>query len=166
MKPVFLALFTFSLILSGCAGPREIPLPTPTTDNSQPARQVLTGFFEALNRADYAAADKLYGGSYETLTTMNPDVPASDHVTLWKQGCQFNGLQCLKVKEVVASDQVYENTFLFVVHFTNADGTLFAQGPCCGEDQTGVSPVSEFQYEVRLNQQGRFQVMDMPPYVP
>ncbi len=166
MKPSLLLFFTLTFVLAACGPIAEIPLPTATLDNSQLARQALIGFFEALNRGDYAAAERLFGDDYEILTSMNPDISASEHVALWKQGCQFNGFQCLKIKEIVSAEQVNENTFRFVVHFQNADGTLFIQGPCCGEDPTSVPPVSEFKYEVRRNDKGMFQVMDMPPYVP
>ena len=155
-----------ALFASACGPVAEIPLPTGTPDISQSARQALTGFFEALNRGDYAAADRLFWDDYEILTTMNPDIAAGDHVALWKQGCQFNGFQCLKIKEIVSSEQVDADTFRFVVHFQNADGTMFVQGPCCGEDPTGVPPVSEFAYQVRRDKTGNFRVMDMPPYVP
>jgi hypothetical protein len=165
MKPIFFALLASLFILSACAGPGTLA-PPPALDHREAASQVLSSFFEALNRSDYAAAARLYGGSYETLATMNPDIPADDHVALWKQGCQFNGLQCLKIKEILLSEQVDENTFHFIVKFQNADGSLFTQGPCCGEDETSMPPVSEFGYEVRRNANGQLQVMDMPPYVP
>jgi hypothetical protein len=158
MKRIFFVLLASMLILSACAGAAG--------DDNKAARQALSDFFDALNRGDYAAADILYGGSYETLATMNPDVPAGEHTTLWKQGCQFNGFQCLKIKEFLLSEQVDGNTFHFVVQFQNADGSLFVQGPCCGEDETSMPPVSEFGYEVRRSASGQLQVMDMPPYVP
>src|SRR5258706_3333042 len=153
-------------LLAACGRFAKTTLPRVPRDDSQSARQALTGFFEALNRGDYAAAESLFGDDYEILTTMNPDIPASDHVALWKQGCRFNGFQCLKIKDIVSSEQVNENIFRFTVHFANADGTLFIQRPCCGEDPTSVPSVSEFKYEVRRNDKGVFQVMDMTPYVP
>jgi hypothetical protein len=161
MKAILLFLLLFVLALSGCASPATTP-----DGDTQAARQALTRFFEALNLADYTAAAGLYGGSYETLATMNPDIPTGERARLWEQGCEFNGFQCLRVKEIVLSERVGETTFHFIVHFENADGTLFVQGPCCGEDETGMPPVSEFPYEVQRNAEGLFQVMDMPPYVP
>lgn len=166
MKPILSLFLTLAFGLVACAPVAEIPLPTGTPDTSQQARLALTGFFEALHRGDYAAADKLFWDDYEILTTMNPDISASDHVALWKQGCQFNGFQCLQIKEIVSSEQVDADTFRFVVHFENADGSLFIQGPCCGEDPTSVPPVSDFAYQVRRDPAGAFRVMDMPPYVP
>ena len=153
-------------MLAACQPPSEIPLPTGTPDSHQLAFKALDDFFAALNSGDYATAVSLFGDDYEILTTMNPDISATDHAALWKQGCQFNGFVCMKVKEVVSSEQISKDIFKFVVHFANADGTLFVQGPCCGEDLTTMPPVSEFTIEVRRNAQGMFQVWDMPPYVP
>lgn len=163
MKPI-LAMLLFVLLLSACAP--AAPAPTPASADGQ-AAQALTDFFAALNRGDYSAAEALFGDDYEVLTGMNSgSIPASDHLALWKQACQSNGFQCLKIKEIVSSEKVDEDTYQLVVHFANADGSLFIQNPCCGEDLTTTPPVSEFKYEVRRNDQGKFQVMDMPPYVP
>jgi hypothetical protein len=159
MKPI-LVMLLFALLFSACAPA------TPAGPEDQ-AAQALTDFFGALNRGDYNAAVALFGDDYEVLTGMNSaSIPASDHVALWKQACQSNGFQCLKVKEIVSSEKVDEDTYQFVVHFANADGSLFVQNPCCGEDLTATPPISEFTYEVRRNDQGKFQVMDTPPYVP
>lgn len=167
MKPTLCLFLALACLLTACGGPiSEIPMPTGTPDSHQLAVQALTGFFDALNRGDYSTAAALFGDDYEILTNMNPDTSATDHVALWKQGCQFNGFQCLKIKEIVSSRQIDKDTFDFVVHFANADGSLFIQGPCCGEDPTTVPPVSEFTIQVQRNAQGAFQVWDMPPYVP
>ena len=162
MKPI-LAMLLFALLLSACA-PATLA-PTPVSPDGQ-AALALTSFFTALNRGDYSAAEALFGDDYEVLTGMNPNTPAGDHLALWKQGCQSNGFQCLKIKEIVSSEKVDEDTYRFVVHFANADDSLFIQNPCCGEDLTTTPPVSEFTYEVRRSAAGKFQVMDTPPYVP
>jgi len=155
-------MLLFVLLLSACA---PAATPTPASPEDQ-AAQALTDFFAALNRGDYAAADALFGDDYEVLMGMNSGIPATDHLALWKHACQFNGFQCLKIKEIVSSTQVYDGDFNLVVHFANADGSLFVRNPCCGEDLTTTPPVSEFTYEVKRNDQGKFQVMDTPPYVP
>ncbi|MGC1379382.1 MAG: hypothetical protein WA821_24335 [Anaerolineales bacterium] len=162
MKPI-LVMLLFALLLSACT-----PAATPTPANPEDqAAQTLTDFFAALNRGDYAAAEALFGDDYEVLIGMNSgSIPASDHVALWKQACQSNGFQCLKIKEIVSSTQLNDGDFALIVHFANADGSLFVQNPCCGEDLTTTPPVSEFTYEVKRNDQGKFQVMDTPPYVP
>ena len=162
MKTI-LVMLLFVLLLSACA-PAALA-PTPASADGQ-AALALTDFFAALNRGDYAAAEALFGDDYEVLTGMNSGIPASDHLALWKQGCQSNGFQCLKIKEIVSSEKADEDTYRFVVHFANADGSLFIQNPCCGEDLTTTPPVSGFTVEVKRNDQGKFQVMDMPPYIP
>jgi hypothetical protein len=163
MKSITLMLLLITFLLSACAPAAAAP--TPASADGQ-AAQALSGFFDALNRGDYAAAAALFGDDYEVLIGMNPNLPAGDHLALWKQGCKFNGFQCLKIKEIVSSEKVDEETFRFVVHFAKADGSLFVQNPCCGESLTSMPPVSEFTIQVRRNAQGKFLVMDMPPYVP
>jgi len=162
MRPI-LTILVFVLMLSACAP--ATPAPTPATLDGQ-AALALTSFFAALNRGDYGVAVALFGDDYEVLTQMNPNLPATDHPALWKKACQSNGFQCLKIKEIVSSEKVDDDTFSFVVRFANADGSLFVRNPCCGEDLTTTPPVSEFTYEVRRNAEGKFQVMDTPPYVP
>jgi len=123
-------------------------------------------FFAALNAGDYPTAISLYGGSYDTLTTWNPDLPAADRTALWQRACQQNGLQCLPVGEVVSQEQVSANVVRYDLHFRNPDGTLFVLGPCCGETETSMPPVSQFECTVARTSGGDFKVMCLPPYVP
>lgn len=139
----------------------------PTLDaNAAEARGIMMSFFAALNAGDYQKASELYGGSYETLTAWNPDIQPANQVALWKRACQQNGLQCLPVGEVVGSAQVSANVLKFTVRFRNPDGTLFVLGPCCGETQTSMPPISEFECDVARTSGGDFKVMCLPPYVP
>lgn len=145
-----------------------LPRPSaPTLDaNAAEARDVMLRFFAALNSADYATAASLYGGTYETLVTWNPDVSPTDRVALWKRACEQNGLQCLTVLNVASQEQVSANVMKFVLHFRNSDGTLFVLGPCCGENATTMPPVSEFECSVARTSSGDFKVNCLPPYVP
>ena len=137
----------------------------PAARGSDLARQALEDFFSALNRADYAVADALYGGSYETLTGNNPDVDPDDHSTLWERGCTQNGLQCLTVRSATLKEQGDEG-FVFTVEFNNPDGSLFVLGPCCGASETEMPPVSQFEFRVEKSAEGDYLVMDLPVYVP
>jgi hypothetical protein len=139
----------------------------PTLDaNAAEAREVMMRFFSALNARDYQSASELYGGSYETLISWNPDVQPTDKISLWKRACEQNGLQCLPVSEVVNSIQVSANVMEFTIHFRNPDGSLFILGPCCGENETSMPPVSEFICSVARTSDGDLKVMCLPPYVP
>ena len=123
-------------------------------------------YFVALHQGDYAAAAALYGGSYETQATWNPDLPATDLLGLWQRACEQNGLQCLAVREVVSEEQVSPNVLTFTLHFRNPDGSLFVLGPCCGENGTSMPPVSEFECDLARTSSGDFKAMCLPPYVP
>ena len=58
------------------------------------------------------------------------------------------------------------DTYIFHVEFSNSDGNLFVQGPCCGSNETEMPRVSQFEYKVTGNADGKFLVMKLHPYVP
>ena len=168
MRSPIRRLFGIALILfllAGCltkppdkpdAPPEEIPLATET----------LREFFQALHAEEYEAAAELYGGSYETLVYFNPDLDQADHITLWKRICTVNGFQCLRMGEVLTVERTDENSFTLTVQFLTDEGEVFVLGPCCGEDETTMPPVSEFPFRVAQEGTGAFKVLDLPVYVP
>ncbi|MBN2387449.1 MAG: hypothetical protein JXB85_10540 [Anaerolineales bacterium] len=143
-----------------------VPLPSGTRAPNEEvlANAALLDFFDALHQGDYAAADRLYGGSYETLRDWNPDLDPGDHAALWLAACTRNGLQCLPVRSANLQTQT-GNTFIFIVEFSALDGALFVLGPCCGADETEMPPQSTFEYTV-THHNGQFWIMDLPVYVP
>ena len=168
MQRIFILLSILFLI--GCAPQPASPTLTaqpPTSLPSTPseAQEVLIKFFDLLNTKQYADADTLYGGSLETVRAWNPDVQVYDHVTLWTKACEQNGLQCLQVRSATF-EKLQGDTYFFQVEFSNPDGSLFVLGPCCGANETEMPPVSQFEYKVTRNPNGKFMVMDLPPYVP
>ena len=156
------------IFLIGCAPqPLATTEPTPTSlpSTASAAQQVLITFFQLMNSKNYAVGDVLYGGSYEAMQSWNPNVDPSDHVTLWSKACEQNGLQCLLARTVTLKE-LQGDTYVFQVEFSNPDGSLFVLGPCCGANETEMPPVSRFEYKVTRNSNGKFVVMDLPPYVP
>lgn len=133
-------------------------------DQSENGRMVLMDYFRALNDGRYADAAGLYGGSYQALREMNPDLPADSYAALWERGCQVNGLQCLPVLSATFKEQV-GSTYIYNVEFKAADGGRFVLGPCCGEDPASTTPVHRFEYRVELAD-GKYRVMDLPPLLP
>ena len=129
------------------------------------AQSVLIQFFDLLNAKQYADADLLYGGDYEQLQIFNTEADPADHAALWSWSCENAGLQCLKVRTATFKT-LQGDTYIFQVEFNNPDGSLFVLGPCCGSDETEMPPVSQFDYHVSRNTDGKFRVMDLPPYVP
>ena len=163
-------LLSIAFLLISCAAPpvnptRTQPAPTSLPSTASAAQQVLIEFFTLLNEEQYTEADALYGGSYEGLQGNNPDIDPSDHATLWMRGCKQNGLQCLKVRSVTFQ-RLEGDTHVFQVEFSNSDGSLFVRGPCCGASETDMPPQSLFEYKVATMADGKFVVMDTPPYVP
>ena len=134
------------------------------------AREALTDYFTALHSGDYILGGKLYGGPTDLLQTWNPDIK-NDLPTLFKRACQQNGIVCMLLRSITYRGLDSRGGVQFLVEFNNPDGSLFVQGPCCGEpsgDQTGaknVPGISNYLFSV-LSASGDWKVMDLPPYVP
>jgi hypothetical protein len=127
------------------------------------AEEALRGYFHALHRADYILASRYFGGDTEILASWNPDI-LNDLPAWLDRGCNQNGLMCLPVRSVVYNGPDPEGGYQFLVEFNHADGTLFAQGPCCGEFASGPATSS---FPVRVLPSGDLWfVLDLPPYVP
>jgi len=156
------------IFLVGCASQPVSPTPAQTTSlpsTASEAQEALIQFFDLLNAKQFAEADILYGGDYEQLKVFSADADPSDHTTLWSNACELAGLQCLKVR--TATFKILQgDTYIFQVEFSNPDGSRFGLGPCCGANETEMPPVSQFEYKVTRNSNGKFVVMDLPPYVP
>ena len=130
------------------------------------ARNTLTTFFELLNQREYEQAAALYGGDYQGLRDSNPLLDPQDHVALLTNGCEINGLQCLRVKRIVDEKADSLAEYHFRVEFMNQDGSLFVRDPCCGGNATDFPPESQFAYTVIRNCVGEFLVTELPVYVP
>ena len=160
-----LMIVTFVFCVASC-----IPTtPLPANQNSsevEDAQQVLTSFLNNLHNGNYDEAAKQYGGTYEVLIEQNPFLDRSDPAALLKNACTNNGYECLKVKSVVLEDNSAVNEFTYRVELVNNDGTLFIQSPCCGGNETNSPSQSSFLFKVIRDIEGKFWVMDMPPYTP
>jgi hypothetical protein len=152
---LFIIMFGVLVLVAAC---------TASLQESDSARQALIDYFNALEKGDYAAAAALYGGSYENLQGMNPDIDSTDYTALLERGCMQNGLQCLVTRSVGLDEQVGD-TYVFLVEFSNPDGSLFVRGPCCGASETEMPSVSQFSYTV-VNTGGKYLVQELPVYVP
>jgi hypothetical protein len=125
---------------------------------------VLRAYFAALGEGRYRDALPFYGGPYDVLRGWNPDHPPEDSAGLWALACRHNGLVCMSRAEILALRQ-HGDTMSADVQFLTADGTVFVQGPCCGETGATSPPVSRFTYRLVLRD-GRYRVLDLPVYVP
>lgn len=153
-------LLILILTVAACA-----PAPAQTDSEAEQARATLVEFLTRLNTGEYAGAIPLYGGDYEALQVFNPEIEPSDHLALWTWACDNRLLQCLAVRSATFLHQE-SDTYVFQVEFNNPDGSLFVRGPCCGANETEMPPESQFEYSVTKNAEGRFVVMNTPPYVP
>jgi len=164
MKRLVGLMCVFILLIS-CAPQIQSLAPTSLPSTASEAQKTLIKFFDLLNTKQYTEADSFYGGSYEQLRIFHPDADVFDHATLWSNACEVSGLQCLKVRTATLENQ-QGDTYAFQVEFNNPDSSLFVLGPCCGANETDMPPVSQFEYRVARNDDGKFLVMEIPPYVP
>lgn len=137
----------------------------PVTEQDE-AQNTLTTFFDHLYSGRFADAVTLFGGSYESLVGWNPSVVAADHAQLLRNGCTINGLNCLRVRNFSLREQPSPDEYLFDVEFMTAEGDLFVLGPCCGGDETEQPPITRWPIRVTRASDGRFRVLDLPPYSP
>lgn len=133
-------------------------------DPSESGRITLMEFFSALDDGRYAQAADYYGGSYQVLRDMNPDLGAESYAALWERGCMVNGLQCLPVRSATFKEQVGD-TYIYTVEFNGKGGGRFVLEPCCGADPASAPPVYRFEYRVVLDG-GKYRVIDLPPLLP
>ena len=126
------------------------------------AEQVLREYLSALNQGDYILGAKHYGGDTEILRTWNPDIP-DDLPALFERACTQNGLVCMNPLSIAYRGVDEFGNQLFQVEFSNPDGSLFQQGPCCGEEEGPI--ITTFLFRVQKTEVG-YVVLDLPPYVP
>lgn len=159
-------ILSMVIILAACTTkPAELPAIEQYSDD-QLALQALVSFLDNLHNGSYEEAAELYGGSYEIMMDHNPSIDPEKHVALLKNACTINGAACLEVKSAGLDRPVSAAEFLFKVDFLKDDGTLFVLGPCCGGNETDTPPQSLFIFRVIKDSNGKFLVMDMPPYMP
>jgi hypothetical protein len=90
--------------------------------------------------------------------------PGVDPAIFLFERCARDGGVCLPLAAIVASGVAADGAALFTVHFANDDGSIFGQGPCCGEPDAGTRR-TEFAFTVR-EIEGALRTMELPPYVP
>jgi heat shock protein HslJ len=138
---------------------------SPEPPAEQAAQEALIRYFSLLSDGQYSQAVQLYGGDYDTLTEWNPDIDPSDHAGLLERGCMMNGLQCLVVHQILATERINEDSYRFTVQFENPGGSLFVRGPCCGATEQEMPSQSDFVFTVVRQGEG-FAVQELPVYVP
>lgn len=150
------------------AGVVADPVPTGTLALHQFLSSLYWGARGGLGDYTYERAAALYGGSYETLIDLNPELDPQDHIALLRNACEVNGYQCLRLREVIYSSAGWgpggAQVVSFNVYLADPDGRIFELGPCCGE-QDGL-PQTRFSFTVREAEDGTFKVLELPPYVP
>ena len=133
---------------------------TPEEQEAVDAKGTLIQFLLSLHEGRYADADKLYRGSYDLLLSWNA-VDPKDHVQLWKNGCEMNGLNCLEIRNLDIADHPNAETYMINVWFSNNDGSEFSI-PALNADPN-IPPQNMFLFMVTKTKTG-FKVETMPPY--
>jgi hypothetical protein len=153
-----LAIGAFAAEIAAIAHANALP-----DDERESAQDTLYKYLNALNSEDYILAAKLYGGETEVLENWNPGL--ENNLPKWlERGCTQNGLQCLPVRAILYRGPDVRGGYQFLVEFTASDGSLFHQGPCCGDESDGPFPAN-FTFSV-VKPDENWLVMDLPPYMP
>ena len=164
-----LALFALALAAMGCQPSPQLfveAVDDARAAEAALAHEAVVTFFDKLAAGRYTEAADYYGGEYEVLTGWNPDVAPQDYATLWRNGCSINGLNCLATRSVTAGGITSAEEYLFSVEFSTREGEQFVLGPCCGVTETEQPPRTFFDIRVVQGEDGRFRVIDLPPYTP
>lgn len=144
------------------------PIPTATLALHDFLESLYWGSRVAQGEYTYDRAAALYGGSYDTLIEMNPNIDPGDRAVLLRNACEVNGFQCLRLRDVISSIAVRgeggARIVFFVVYLADRDDEIFALGACCGGE--GGLPQIRFTFNVKELEDGAFRVVDLPPYIP
>ena len=176
VKPVG-SICTAILLLTACSKPSSLPAPSDgevpqvQTSVSTPsdldlARSALITFFDSLYRDDYQTATNYYGGLYNALQSLYPDVDPQDHATLFKTACEGSeyAFYCWKLKDIIKQEQISPGRYLFTVRFEDDSGNLLTAGdnktpvPCLPTEEC---PRSQFAYTI-LKVEDEFLVQELP----
>ena len=130
--------------------------------DTESSREALVSYFNLLNKKQYSDAVKYHGSGYDYLKNWNSGLglKSNDYESLIKNGCEVNGLQCLKIKMILNQQKISETDFKFIVQFENNDGTLFEQ---INEDENQSLTKADFEYIVRKTN-NQFLVITQPVY--
>lgn len=158
---LFLMAFT-ALFLSQCTSRSG----STVARDQQKAFQTLIEFLESLHSGDYEEAIRLYGGTYETMMSHNPHIPSDNLAALLRNACTINGAQCLQVMRIEPHQAVSEREFHFQVAFMLPDGSLLSIPRQPEDSGANSQPQTLFLFRVKKVADGRFVVLDMPPYAP
>lgn len=133
--------------------------------NLSTAQDALVSFFSLLAYHAYPQVVDLWGGGYDTLLSMNPELTTEDPGLIWQHACEVNGFQCLQIRQVLSAETVGVDEYHFIVQFMNQDGSLFELNPDSEADATLDSPQSDFEFIVK-REKGRFTLRTLPVYMP
>jgi len=150
MKKLFIIALVAMLLVVGC---------TPKGQESEDANpdNIITQYAEAIAEKDASTIVQLYGGGYEFMERFSDEEHRDDkekvvanYMKLIPDKISFNEIQN---KNVISEDEIeYEITF------KNQDGSIF-------EVRDADTKYSVFSYTAK-EIDGKFKVMNVPPYQP
>lgn len=135
--------------------------PVQDSNNEQAVRNALAEYINLLHTGSYREVAARYGGDYQALRSMNPDIGGDptgniDVQTLYiERACTQNGFACFQQRRIVGVTQIDDSNYIVDVELNNPDGSQFVL-PSDGR--------AAFPFRVQRNGNG-FIVLDLPPYV-
>lgn len=121
---------------------------------SDEARRALFDYLSALSGKRYQEAVFYFGGSYESLIKLNPNISPNDKAKLFEAYCTSNGTKCFMPEVVADKDISNPAEMIFSVSFVTRDF-----------DDVILNGQRNFDFRVQRIVDG-FKVLNLPPYVP
>lgn len=160
MKKSIILFIVIIILITGCAVisvKNELELNRPEIEMSE-AKQVLDNYLNFLFTQQYEQALLYYGGDFQYLEQLNPDIQPEFKAKLLERYCQQQKGICLKPIIINASPLSLDE-YKFDVQYLNNDGSLYAVPgcPCKGGGK------KTFELRVKKDALGKLMVFDLPP---
>lgn len=148
MRINVILMFIGMIILVGCSNSK-------TEVNFNDPEQVMIHYAHAIANKDIRMLVRLYGGEYDWISGFSPEKDRENKEVIFKNYLEVIP-EKIRFHEILKSEKINEEEYIFTITFQKEDGTLFDVGDT-------QSRSNEFRYRImKVNEQ--FMVMDPPPY--
>jgi len=123
------------------------------------AQMALNNFLSHLEMKQYQQATQYFGGSYDYLKELNPNINNTSAHNYLKHFCESNSGICLPFT-IKSQKKIDENVFVFQVQYFEDNGQLFINGCGCG----GIDQEKKDKFNFSVRKEGeKYYVVDLPP---
>ncbi|MNP27523.1 hypothetical protein D3C76_1204390 [compost metagenome] len=154
MKKSILALLFMIAYVIGCSNQNQ------ETAVKDEAEEVLNQYTTAITEHDYSSLVELYSGDYDWLSNFSSEEERNDKEKVFANylTAVLGETEKIYLDSIVSKEVVNDDEIVYTITFKREDGSQFD----VGDKETRNS---KFKYTVKKID-GRFKVMDPPPYQP